>query len=178
MPPEALQPNAPRALPPHRLVWLFGAAVAPVFAIPWIVAELQGRQFSNASLLIMIIEGVAVTLLLAWLSQRWPGFLTNWLREKQPRAEWKKPAMVAGGIILACVANSFFSAYGLVGFPVEPSPRNSGIFTVLLVTGMIWLIGAFAFVLAITAAALKPSASPEIHSAGGLRDPSDRRLAR
>jgi hypothetical protein len=159
MPPETPNPNSPKAIPPHRLIWLFGAAVAPVFSIPWIVAELQGRQFSDAVLLIMLAEGVAVTLLLRWLCQLWPDLLTSALRGTQPKSAWKKPAAVGVGIAMACVANSFFSAYGLVGIPVAPSPDRGGLFTLLLLVGMIWLIGAFAFVLAITAAVLKPIAS-------------------
>jgi hypothetical protein len=44
-------------------------------------------------------------------------------------------------------------------------------FTLLLLTGMIWLVGAFTFVLAIAAAGLKPTASVrEIHSGDGLKD--------
>lgn len=171
MPPETTKQDSPKAMPPHRMVWLFAAAVAPVFAIPWIVAELQGRHFNNISLLIMLLEGVGVTLLLAWLGQRWPGFMTGWLHENQPEGAWKKPAAVAGGIVLACVANSFLSAYGLIGLPVEPAQDSSGVFTLLLVIGMIWLLGAFAFVLAITAAAFKSNASiQELQRADGLKD--------
>ncbi len=171
MPPEPTRHDLRPALPPHRLVWLFGAAVAPVFAIPWIVAELQGRHFSNASLLLMLLQGLAVTLLLAWLCQRWPGFLTNWLREQQPPGTGKKPAAVAGGIVLACVANSFFSAYGLIGLPDAPVANSSGIFKLLLVVGILWLLGAFAFVLGITAAMIKSNAAMQQSPAGdGLND--------
>ena len=171
MSPETPNPDSPKAVLPHRLLWLFGATVAPVFSIPWIVAELQGRQFSDASLLFMLTEGVAVTLLLRWLCQIWPNLLASSLRWTQPKGAWKKPAAVGGGIVIACVANSFFSAYGLIGLPMERPPDRSGMFTLLLLIGMIWLIGAFGFVLAIAAAALKPNASvQEIHSADGVKD--------
>jgi hypothetical protein len=171
MPPETPNPDLPKVMRPHRLVWLLGSTIAPAFAIPWFVAELQGRRFNDAAVVFMLLEGVAVTLLLRWLCELWPDLLTCALRGTQPQSRWRRPAAVAIGIVLACLANSFFTAYSLVGLPVDPGPDRGAMLTLLILTGLIWLIGAFAFVLAIAAAALKPAATVgEIHPGEGLKD--------
>src|SRR5262245_34272101 len=128
MPPESPNPVPTKIMPPHRLICLFAATVAPVFAVLWIVAELQGRRFGNLALLIMLTEGVVTTLLLTRLCQLWPDLLINWLRGTAPKGAWKKPAVVVGGIVLACLVNSFLSAYGLIGLLVERSTDSSAMF--------------------------------------------------
>src|SRR5690349_7838030 len=111
MTPETPSPDSPKAMRPHRAVWLFGATIAPAFAIPWFVAELQGRRFNDWALIVMLAEGVTVTLLLRWLCKLWPDLLASALRVTQPASKWKRPAMVGVAIVMACLANSFFTAY-------------------------------------------------------------------